>query len=48
MSKQEKYSLDEGALISGQKQLNEIIQIIIGKMGNTFQKGTDFLLYPVF
>lgn len=38
MNKQEKYSLDEGALISGQKQLNGMIQIIIGKMGIHFKK----------
>lgn len=47
MNKQEKYNLGEGALISGQKQLNEIIQIIIGKM-ETFQKSIDFLVYPTF
>lgn len=47
MNKQEKYSLGEGALMSGQKQLNEIIQIITGKM-ETFQKGIDFLVYPTF
>lgn len=38
MNKQEKYSLDEGALISDQKQLNGMIQIIIGKMGIHFKK----------
>ena len=48
MNKQQKYSVDEGALISGQKWLKEKIQIIIGKNGNSFQEDIEVLLYQIF
>ena len=47
MNKKQKYSLDEGELISGQKWLKGKIQIIISKNANSFQEDIEalYILY---